>query len=449
MQALNPRKTALEILCDIESEGAYSNLSLREALEEKAFEAADRRFLTRLVYGVLENRMLIDSQIESHSKTPVRKMKPWILNALRLAVYQMGWLDRVPDSAAINESVKLVKKRFAALSGFTNAVLRGIQRTGINIGAGNGTDLESLSLRYSHPQWIVERWLERYGPDRTENILKADNQTPELSIRVNRLKTDRNTLLVAFEKTGIRARASEYLDEAILIEDLGSQRLSDLGLFRDGHFTMQDISSMLVSKTVAPKDGQKILDLCAAPGGKTTHLAEMMNDRGTVTACDIHPHKIDLILQNTTRLRIQSVGTDVQDGLAFRKAWCETFDHVLVDAPCSGLGIIRKKPEIRYTRKLEDIQNLAELQLNLLQSASRYVKKHGQLIYSTCTIESEENEGVVRLFMERNPSFQLVDINDRLPEPLRSDEPFMNILPDVPGLDGFFTAVLVNMPESE
>lgn len=442
MNPPNPRKAAVELLCRIDAEGTYSNLGLNEALGSAKYAASDRRLLTRLVYGVLENRLYLDGLLRKYSKTPPEKMKPWVLNALRIALYQLKWMDRIPAAAAINESVKLVKLRHGALSGFANGVLRTALRQGVTLPEADLDTAEGLSLRYSHPQWLVERWLDRFGKERTEAILKADNTPAALTLRTNRLRTTPEQLLQLLGSQGVQARQSGLLEEALVVTELGDRELTDLPAFQQGLFAVQDTSSMLVAHAVSPAKGDRILDLCAAPGGKTTHLAEWMENTGEIISQDIHPHKVKLITDNAQRLGITSVSAIEGDALVFREEWRDSFDHVLLDAPCSGTGIIRKKPEIRFNRKPEDITALAELQLALLEQAKGYVKNHGQLIYSTCTMEYEENEGVLGIFLSKNPEFSLVDANGSIPESLRSSPSAIRIFPGEEALDGFFIAVM-------
>ncbi len=442
MSTANPRKAALELLCRIETEGTYSNLGLNDALASKQYTPADRRLLTRLVYGVLENRLYIDAVIRKYSKTVPEKMKPWVLNALRIALYQIGWMDRIPAAAAINESVKLVKLRHGALSGFANGVLRTALRQGVALPEMDHESPEGLSLLYSHPVWLVERWVNQFGMERTESILKANNTPSVLTLRTNRLKGSRENLMKILINQGIRADKSPLLDDALLVSELGDCELPDIPAFQQGYFTVQDISSMLVAKAMAPLAGERILDLCAAPGGKTTHIAEIMGDKGEIIAQDIHAHKVKLIEENALRLGITTIQPVQGNALEFNEEWQDGFDHVLLDAPCSGTGIIRKKPEIRYNRKPEDIKALSELQFSLLEQAKAYVKNHGQLIYSTCTMEYEENEGVLQRFISENPDFNLIDVNENIPETLRSSSPTIRIFPSDNGLDGFFIAVM-------
>lgn len=442
MNPANPRKAALELLCRIETEGTYSNLGLQDALAYVQYSAADRRLLTRLVYGVLENRLYIDAVIRKYSKTAPEKMKPWVLNALRIALYQLKWMERIPASAAINESVKLVKLRYGALSGFANGVLRTALRQGVDLADIDCGTTQGLSLLYSHPLWMVERWVGRFGFEKTEAILKANNTPNVLTLRVNSLKVTPRELIRDLEVQGVFAHESPLLEEALLITELGDQELPDLQAFKEGLFNVQDISSMLVSRAIAPKAGERILDLCAAPGGKTTHLAEVMGNQGEIIAQDIYPHKVKLIEESALRLGITSVQAVQGDVLDTKSQWLNGFDHVLLDAPCSGTGIIRKKPEIRFNRKPEDILALSRLQGELLEQAKGYVKNHGQLIYSTCTMEYEENEGVLQEFLSRNPEFSLVDVNDKIPESLRNATPTIRIYPSADGLDGFFIAVM-------
>lgn len=442
MKAASPRKAAVELLCRIDTEGTYSNLGLQEALSSAAFTAADRRLLTRLVYGVLENRLYIDRLIGSVSKTPPGKMKPWVRNAVRIGVYQLFWMERVPQSAAVNESVKLVKLRYESLSAFANGVLRALQRQGSVLEAARLDDAEGLSVRYSHPLWLVKRWLDRFGKERTLQILQADNSPAGLTLRVNRLKINAADLVALLEKQGVTAQCSPLLPEAVQVTELGDRELPELPAYREGLFSIQDISSMLVAHAMAPAPGSRILDLCAAPGGKSLHAAEWMEGTGEVVSRDLHPHKVKLIADGAARLGLEAVHAGQGDALAPEAAWTGAFDHVLLDAPCSGTGIIRKKPEIRYNRTEKDVETLSELQFAMLRRAGQCVKNHGQLIYSTCTMEYEENEGVVRRFLKENPAFEVIDVNGRIPEALRGEGPFIRMYPGPEGLDGFFIAVM-------
>lgn len=369
-------------------------------------------------------------------------MKPWVLNALRIALYQIKWMDRIPAAAAINESVKLVKLRHGALSGFANGVLRTALRQGVAPDEINPDSPEGLSLLYSHPEWLVQRWISQFGMEQTEAILKANNTPSVLTLRTNRLKGTPEQLMRILADQGVRTEQSELLDEALLVSELGDCELPELPAFQEGLFTVQDISSMLVARVMAPVAGERVLDLCAAPGGKTTHVAEIMGNTGEIIAQDIHPHKMKLIADNATRMGITMVQAFVGDALESKEQWLDGFDHVLLDAPCSGTGIIRKKPEIRYNRTPEDIKSLSELQSALLEQAKTYVKNHGQLIYSTCTMEYEENEGVLQRFLSLNPCFALVDVNGNIPETLRSASPTVRVFPSDKGLDGFFIAVM-------
>lgn len=442
MNSANPRKAALELLCRMDTEGTYSNLGIQETLNRVKFTPENRRLFTRLVYGVAENKTYLDFLLEKASATPLKKMKPWVLNSLRMGLYQLIWMDRVPESAAINESVKLVKLRYGALGGFVNAVLRAIQRNKSSFFSEIGDTPEAIAVRYSHPQWLVDRWVARFGFEGAKAILIADNTASEMTLRANCLKTTPDALIASLERHGVRVRKSRYFEAAIDVEDLGDVELPRLKEYVEGWFTVQDTSSMMVAMAIAPKAGDKVLDLCAAPGGKATHVAELMGNQGSIAAQDVHPHKLKLIEENAARLGIGIITATEGDASVLNPDWLEGFDHVLLDAPCSGTGIIRKKPEIRYNRSIEDIIALSELQLAMLQVAGRYVKNHGQLIYSTCTMEYEENQGVIEAFMNQCPEFSLIDISERLPETLGIQGVTAQTFPGESGLDGFFIALM-------
>ncbi len=300
--------------------------------------------------------------------------------------------------------------------------------------------VDYLSLEYSHPKWMVERFIEQWGVEKTRQILKANNEAADISFRVNILKADKTMLLDKLTKAGINIKEGELLEESLVVERLGDKSIDEIPEFKNGEFMVQDVSSMLVGHVVDPKPGELVIDVCAAPGGKTTHLAELMNNKGKVIAFDIHPHKIDLIKENAIRLGLDNIENRCWDARDEKEEYIDTADKVLVDAPCSGLGIIRRKPEIRYTKTENDISSLSEVQLEILNVSANYVKIDGQLIYSTCTIDKEENIDNVNSFLEENPEFELEDINSLLPEQLKGSNKCLQVLPGEHGMDGFFIA---------
>jgi len=443
MNQVNARRVALDVLNAIEQEEAYSNLALQEALRKNPMKKEDKRLVSKLVYGVIENRMRLDYCIKQYSKTKLKKIQLSVLNLLRMAVYQIDFMERIPNSAAVNESVNITKKVNFKSTGFVNGILRAYLRNGgCKIDPKSMDKVMYLSIQYSHPQWLVERYIKQFGYDATKAILIADNEPPELSIRINPLKSNRQKIEKELIQNGLEIAVNPLLEEGLIIERLGDQSIEVLEAFKNGGFSVQDTSSMLVGYVVGPKEGELVIDVCAAPGGKTTHMAELMGDKGQVVAFDIHNHKIDLINSYAHRLNLQSIKAKSWDATKVLEEYIEQADKVLVDAPCSGLGIIRRKPEIRYNKSVEDIHQLKEIQLEIMKTSAKYVKKNGQLIYSTCTIDKEENIDNIKRFLELHPNFILEDINSDLPEALRSKEKFLQLLPGDHGLDGFFIARL-------
>lgn len=439
-----PRETALKILYDINEKGAYSNISLNKYLNNPELESIDRAFITDIVYGTLKWKYTIDYLIEKFSSIKIKKLSPWILNILRMGIYQLNYTDRIPVSAACNESVKLaVKYGHTASSKYVNAVLRNIARSKDNLPYPDRSKDTAyyLSIRYSHPVWMVKDWLERFGEEFTEGLLKSNNDVAPFTVRVNDLKISKQELLDILEKDGFEVENGKYLDEALIISNPSA--VQKMEAFAKGYFQVQDESSILVGKVLDPKPGETILDVCSAPGGKSTHIAQIMKNRGTVISRDIHEHKIKLIEQAKERLGLEIIKTEVYDAAVTDNKLEGKIDRVLVDAPCTGFGIIRRKPDIKWTRNLEDKAEIVALQEKILSTASKYVKNGGVLVYSTCTIEPEENEKAVEKFIGENKDFYLEDIANLLPDTLRKEScgrGYIQLYPNIDGIDGFFIA---------
>lgn len=438
-----PRETALKILYDINEKGAYSNIAVDKFLEAGELKAIDRAFVTELVYGITKWRLTIDWIIAQFSSIKLKKLSPWILNTLRLGIYQIIYMDRVPESAACNESVKLARKYgHQASSGYVNGVLRNIARNKSKIQfPDEETDLiKYLSVRYSHPEWLVEKWLGQFGREFTEDLLESNNGIPDLVIRTNTLRTSREDLLLRLKAEGIEAEAGKYAPEAIRLKKPSSIINSEL--FRQGYFQVQDESSMLVAKILDPKPGELVMDLCSAPGGKATHIAQLMKNRGRVVARDIHPHKIRLIEEAVERLGTSIVEPEVFDAAILDEKFAGKVDRVLLDAPCTGYGILQRKPDIKWSRSPSDQAEITALQKKLLEVGSSYVKPGGVLVYSTCTIGNEENEDLVKEFIRTHDEFEFCAIEKLLPEPLaeRGKAGCLQLYPNLDGVDGFFIA---------
>lgn len=437
-----PRETALKILYDINKSGAYSNITLNKYLEDKELTGLDKAFITELVYGTLKWRLSIDYIIDKFSSVKIKKLSPWILNILRLGVYQLVYMSKIPESAACNECVNLSKRYgHSASSRFVNAVLRNVARSRDKIDyPDKSKDLTAyLSIKYSHPDWMVKSWLSRYGESFTEELLRLNNEPAPLTVRVNTLKTTRDELSELLKKEGYETEPAKYIDNALTIKNPSS--ISKMESFIKGLFQVQDESSMLVGRVLDPTPGEIIVDVCSAPGGKTTHIAELMENRGQVIARDIHEHKIKLINDAAKRLGIDIIKAEIFDASEIDLELAEKADRVLVDAPCTGLGIIRRKPDIKWTRTPGDLKDIVKIQEKILNTSSKYVKPGGVLVYSTCTIEPQENEELVKRFLDSNKEFALEDISGQLPEGLTRDtakEGYIQLYTNVDGIDGFF-----------
>jgi len=418
---MNSRETALKTLYEIEYDGAYSNMALKSALSGEILRV-DKAFITQLVYGVVRYKLTLDYIISKFSSIKIKKLSKFVLLILRMGVYQIKFMDKVPDSAAVNESVKLAKRYCGKSSGFINAVLRSVIN---NIDSINYPDerIKALSVKYSFTEEIVRMFSELPF---CEDLLKALNQEPETSVRLNTLKC--RDLIIE----GTTVRKNPLYEYAYTLSGIDVGRSVE---YLDGLYTVQDVAAMMASLALAPVKGQICVDVCSAPGGKTTHLAELMENKGCIYAFDLHEHKIDIINKNAARMGIDIIKAECHDSTKLKTKLIDKADKVLVDAPCSGLGIIRRKPDIKWNK--EDISSLPEIQYQILKSASRYLKIDGELVYSTCTINPAENEGVILKFVRENPEFELVKID--LPSPLsRENDGFITLYPNIDNTDGFF-----------
>lgn len=439
MIQINPREIAAEALMEIMTEEAYNNMTLRRLLRQNgAMPRQDRAFVTEIVNGTLRNLIYIDHVLNTFSKTKTERMKPWLLAVLRSAVYQMYFMD-VPDSAACNEAVKLAGARgYASLKGFVNGVLRTAAKKKNEIPLPEKGMAEYLSVVYSHPLWLVRMWVAYYGYEETEAICAYDNQSPDVTIRVNTLKTNKADLKQMLEKSGMEVKDGHISENALHLTKTAD--LSRLEAFQKGLFHVQDESSQLAVKILDPQKGESILDMCAAPGGKSFTTAETMENEGNLISCDIYEHKIELMEEGAERLGIGIMECRVKDG-AEAEEERELFDRVLVDAPCSGLGLMRKKPDIRLKKDGNEIDSLAGIQRKILENAAGYVKKGGVLVYSTCTLCRKENEKNLEWFLQNHPDFEAEDITGFLPADWKvetAEKGYLTLLPHKTGTDGFF-----------
>ncbi len=420
---VNLRSLALDVLLLSEQEGVFSDRLIRDTLDAHAFlPEQERRFFKRLTEGTIERRLTLDYLIDRVSSVPTAKQKPQIREILRMGTFQLRFMDAVPASAAINEAVRLAKKRkFGSLSGFVNGVLRAVSRDDFPL-----SSIPELSIRYSCPAWITELLEKTWGREKTEKLLRASLGARTLYIRPNRLRTTPGACLSRLEKAGIAASLTSD-GRALYLKD--GAPVSSLPGFSEGDFSVQDLSSMQVGFLSGGKPGMRVLDCCSAPGGKVCHLAELMDDEGELDAFDISEEKTALIRENTDRLALSSVRTGVWDASEFSPSRENRYDIVLADLPCSGLGVLGRKNEIKYRLKPEDIGALSRLQRDILENACRYVKAGGRLIYSVCTVTKEETKDV-RAFLEETPG--LVFTKERM---------FLPDADEAESTDGMYIAV--------
>ncbi|MDD2554372.1 MAG: 16S rRNA (cytosine(967)-C(5))-methyltransferase RsmB [Desulfotomaculaceae bacterium] len=445
MAKISAREIALQVLKAVEGEGSYAGMALNRILEKYRPGKLDRAFATELSYGTLRFLKTIDWILGQFVKQPLEAQTASVRNILRLSVYQLLYLDKVPDSAACNEGAEMARKHgHPGAVKFVNGVLRSIARRKAGIAFPDLSDdpIGHISIKYSHPAWLVERWLREFGPEDTILLCSANNMPAPNTVRVNTLKSTRNELIERLREEGLAAKETAYAPEGITIE--GFLSISSMAAFREGQFQVQDESSMLASRAVAPAPGATVIDACSAPGGKATHLAQLMKNRGEIFAFDIHPHKLALIKENSVRLGIDIIRENAGDAIRLPEKFYGSADYVLVDAPCSGLGVLRRRPDARWRKDPGQIAGLVKLQAEILNSASCCVKDHGVLVYSTCTITREENLGQVEDFLVRHPEFVLEDLTPLLPRVLDNDGTmaggYLQLLPHRHAMDGFFIA---------
>lgn len=418
----NARKIALNALCDVRGGGAYSNITLNKYLNENDLSAADKALATALFYGVLDRTITLDYVLSCFIKTPLKKVTPFALECLRIALFQIMYLDKIPDSAAVNEAVKIIKNsKNKHLSGFVNGVLRNVLREGVKLPEGN--DIQSLSIRYSCPAWVVEGFIKDYGIDNTVQLLECSLQTPPVTLRVNTLKTNTNDLAEILQKENITTHQT-FLDNALDI--VGGIDVTKCKAYCDGLFHIQDIASQTVVNILSPKPNERVLDICAAPGGKTFTMSQYMQDSGEIIACDLYEKRVELIRKGAKRLSISNI-TAIQNDATIINDKLGTFDVVLCDVLCSGLGVIRRKPEIKY-KDISEYEDIASIQGKILENAASYLNENGRILYSTCTLRKCENEDIIKRFLDKCPQYEL-----------KYQRTFM---PHVDGSDGFYCALL-------
>lgn len=415
----NARKVAVLALGKIFVDGAYSNIAVNSYLKEADLTPADKAFATALIYGVLDRKITLDYVISSFVKTPIKKLSPFTLNVLRTALFQIMYMDKIPESAAVNEAVKLIKKsKESRNSGFVNAVLRNVLRAESLLPTGDS--VKDLSVIYSCPENIIESFINDYG-NQTAVILLAEALKPApLTVRVNTVKTDIETFIKEMpDSVAVKPSGAVVINKGI---DINNNTL-----YKYGHFYVQDTASQTAVSVLSPKAGDRVLDMCAAPGGKSFSLALLMENKGEIISCDIYDHKCELIKKSADRLGLDIIKPIVQDGTVYNSDLGE-FDCVLCDVPCSGLGIIRRKPDIKY-KDFSEFDGLLPIQKAILNNAKKYVKTGGKLLYSTCTLRKAENENIVNEFLAQNSDFKL--------------EYSHTFMPHIDGTDGFYCALLI------
>ncbi|MFJ7677688.1 16S rRNA (cytosine(967)-C(5))-methyltransferase RsmB [Peribacillus sp. NPDC097264] len=435
------RDIALDILESVEKNQSYSNLLLNNLIKKHQLSAVDSGLLTEISYGTIQRKMTLDYYLQPYIKNP-KKTQSWVINLLRLSVYQMVYLDKVPDHAIIFEAVEISKKRgHKGTQSMVNGVLRNIQRNGVASFDDIKDDRERLSIEVSHPLWLINRWVEQYGYEKTKEMCEINLMAPLQTGRVNLKQISRSELISILTEEGYDVEASEFVPESIISY---KGNLAHSESYKLGLLSIQDESSMLVAHALGAHDNDAVLDCCAAPGGKSMHIAEGLTT-GQVYALDLHEHKVKLIKEQAERLKLRNnIKTQVLDSRHVQEHFNkEGFDRILIDAPCSGLGVMRRKPDVKYTKTNNDIMKLSNIQKQLLEAAAPLLKQGGQLVYSTCTVDKEENDRVAATFLEQHPEFESdTTLSERMPE---SVQPFveghtLQVFPQYFSSDGFFIA---------
>ena len=437
---INLRNMVLNMLLEIDDK-KQSHIVLKETLDShKHLEKNQRAFVTRLFRGTIERQIELDYIIDAFSKTPTGKMKKVIKYILRMSVYQLKYMDSVPVSAVCNEAVKLTAKRkFVGLKGFVNGVLRNIAKN-INSVEYPKNETEMLSVKYSVPQWIIDMWNEQYGNEQTVKMLLGLYSRTETTVRCNESKATVEDIIKSLKYAGVEVKTSEIYDKALFISNYNS--LTNLDVFNSGMITVQDLSSMMVGLAANPKEGDYVIDVCAAPGGKTLHISELMNRTGIVEARDLTKYKVSLINDNIKRLGNKNIITKVMDATVMDEKSIEKADIVIADLPCSGLGVINKKSDIKYNVSKEQILELVKLQRKILTVVSKYVKKGGTLIFSTCTVNKYENDENVE-WIEKNLPFKPLSLGENFPEITDRNKNYVQIFTGDYGMDGFFISKFI------
>lgn len=425
------RQTAFEILNKIQRDNSYSNLALDHALDKADTDNKDKKFVSALVYGVTERRITLDYNLSLYLSQPIKKLKPEVLTALRLGAYQILFMDKIPVSAAVNESVKLAKKNGAAFaSGLVNAVLRKIISNGLK------TD-GSMSVNYSAPERLCDMWCKSYGRENAEKLLEASFGAVDTVLRVNTEKIDADNLINLLSEEGFDCETGGNVENSAVVKSGGAVHKTEA--YKNGLFHVQDAASQLCCKALGVQENETVIDICAAPGGKSFTLAENMKNTGRIISCDIYEHRLKLISDGAERLGLTNIETVRNDGNVFNPDF-PLADKILCDVPCSGLGVIRKKPEIRF-KKSEEVDKLQDLQYSIMCISSRYLKIGGVMVYSTCSLNPNENEKIVEKFLTEHDNFEGVRVLSDISR-YGVDTDYLTLMPHIHGCDGFFISAV-------
>ncbi len=438
-----PRQIALTVLYKIDKENAYSNIALDEELRKnrKILNEKDIGLISEIVYGTTTWKLTLDTIIKKYSKLKIEKLSKWILNILRMGSYQIVFLDKIPKSAAVNESVNLAKRYgHPASANFVNAVLRKIDKKDYEEMFKIEEPIQKIMKTTSTPKWLIEELLEEKTLQEVEEICKSYNEKPNLSIRVNTLKTNKDYIINELKKLKINVKQG-VLEDFLLAEKI--KQIEKLEIFQKGLCTIQDVTAGLVALVLEPKEGENILDACSAPGGKTSYLAQLMKNKGKIEAWDIHPHRTKLVEETAKRLGIKIIKTKVKDA-TLKEENIEKFDKILLDVPCLGTGVIRRKPDIKWKHNQTDIEKITKIQKLILKNCSAYLKEGGELVYSTCSILKKENEDIIYDFLEKEHDFIIepIKINKRNAFSNYCEKTgYIKVLPNE-NMDGFFICKL-------
>lgn len=435
----NSRKVVLKLLTKLDNNSSYSNILLDDGLKKTDLTVQEKKFAAALFYGVLERRITLDAVIKKYSSRPADKLNNEVRNTLRMGIYQLCFMDSVPDSAAVDESVKLAKKnKNPAVSGFVNGLLRAFIRDDKCLPKGK-TKAENLSIEYSCPLWLVEKWQSEYGEKTTLSMLKTSLGQAPTTIKANTLSHSIESIIETLENDGFSCKINSYAADSLNI--YGSGSIEHTQAYKNGMVHVQDMASQLCCAAVDPQAGETVLDICAAPGGKTFTMAELMGNKGILMSFDLHENRVKLIRNGAQRLGLTIVSAQTNNGKVFNEN-LPMADKVLCDVPCSGLGVIRRKPEIKY-KNPDDFDNLPNVQYDILDTSSNYVKKGGVLVYSTCTLSRAENDMVIDKFLKNHTDFKPSSLGDRFPCSHKDSR--ITITPDKFDSDGFFISKLIRL----